>query len=159
MGHNRRGYTEEVAVNHRDRATAPKGLAVMDGLERTILSESHSMQVADDKTIETMVKGTLDQIEKHIDNYYSDTSAPLAARQKAELESFDRSHLAATLSPLIARSRRSHSILKQALTKVITSNLSYISPKDATLLPLEFVLSPSTVNSTYLKPSKSSPWT
>ena len=112
----------------------------------TATYESHLPQSADDGTVKTKAKTTLDQLELYVENFYLDRSAGTESSDK-ELATLETPHLSSThsLGGLMKESKARIPIIKHVLAYIVTSSISPKGKVGTHLLPSEFTNLPQTL--------------
>ncbi|KAG9515451.1 hypothetical protein KCV07_g7407, partial [Aureobasidium melanogenum] len=98
----------------------------------------HLPQPADDVSIITTIETICQQIELHIDNFYSNTERPLdsiSKRPRALLTEIDTGLVRPPLSEAMMRYRNKTTLIKQALAHMILSNITIEDGSPGSLLP------------------------
>ena len=108
---------------------------------------NHLPQSADDATIQHSAEATLEQIGLHVENFYQNAPTSLIKNYDSELKAFDSTYLPGPLAVLLPRSKVATSLLKHTLAHLATSSISPSGSPTRSLLPAEFVLLPSTIES------------
>lgn len=98
----------------------------------------------DDYTIQNDIKGMLEQIVLHVDNYYNSTASKIPHEARVELESFSTSD-SLPLIELLSDALSSHSVIQYCLTRQILNRISPHCDPASSFLPMSFVVLPSTL--------------
>ena len=104
-------------------------------------------QSADDETIRRKARATMDQIELHVEGYYQNRRNSGTKSTEAQLAAFDSQYLPGQLSVLLPQSKVARSIIKHVLSLLATSSISPTGVQARSLLPPEFSLMPSRIQS------------
>lgn len=119
--------------------------------------ESYLPQAADDRTVQTHICTTLEQLEMHVENFYQQSSSSGSKMAEAEVMYFDSPHLPGPLASLLPQSKNRMALIKHCLTHFVVSSITSTSDPTVSLLPHEFAVLPSlasTSESTTGKPGK-----
>lgn len=98
----------------------------------------HLPQPADDLSIVTTIEAICQQIELHVDNFYSNTEPPLdsmSERARALLPEIDTGLIQPSLSEAMTEYRFKRTLVKQALAYLIFSNITIEDGSPGSLLP------------------------
>lgn len=125
----------------RDFAREPKGPTVTEAGSDLATFENFLPQSADDNTIRSKAKTTLDQIELYVENFYQDASAA-STPNVSKLATFESPYLPSSVSSLLQQSRNRRALIKHSLARFVTSSISPTAGPDNCLLPTEFALLP-----------------
>ncbi|KAH0173610.1 hypothetical protein KCU67_g1192, partial [Aureobasidium melanogenum] len=102
----------------------------------------HLPQPADDVSIITTIETICQQIELHIDNFYSNTERPLdsiSKRPRALLTEIDTGLVRPPLSEAMMRYLDKTTLIKQTLAHMILSNITIEDGSPGSLLPQDIV--------------------
>lgn len=106
-----------------------------DGSENWI---RHLPQPADDVSIVTTLETICQQIELHVDNFYSNTEPPLSSiseRTRVSILEIDTGLVSPSLSEAMIEYRFKKMLVKQALAYLILSNITIEDGSPGSLLP------------------------
>ena len=146
------------SLYEQSQYTESKGPSVLEKPKPSDSFETYLPQSADDRTVQNTAKTIFDQIELHVENFYQNTSRMSTQPTEADVKTFNSPYLSGSLGALLAQSRNAVPLIKHSLAHFVTDSISLIANPEATLLPDEFVLLPSTVKGantrTSLKPGK-----
>ena len=149
---------ETGSMRKQNKPSNPKEPLVAEIAVSSRPYESYLPQSADDNTVKNKVRTLLDQIEDHIDSFYSNARDSEITFEEAGVNTFDSAQFSDSLFNVLPRTRKAISILKHALSFAVTSAISTNSQSRWPLLPDEFVLLPRAIISSKenesLKPGK-----
>ena len=155
----KRGALDTGVVGQRYQDSESKGPSVTETPSGSASIDSFLPQSADDKTIHTNVKTTLDQIELHVENFYQNAASSSTKFADAELAIFNSPYLPKSLAALLPQTNNQVPLIKHALAYFATSCISTTASPDWSLLPKAFVLLPSAIraasSTSSTKPGKS----
>ncbi|KAK4693237.1 hypothetical protein P7C71_g4125, partial [Lecanoromycetidae sp. Uapishka_2] len=132
-------------TDKQSKKLEPKGPLITEASSRDGLLAGHLPQSADDKTVQNIARTTLDQIELHVENFYERVARSSIRFADADIAAFNSPFLSDSLGTLLTQSSNAVPLIKHALAHFITDSISLIANPNATLLPDEYVLLPSTV--------------
>jgi hypothetical protein len=125
----------------------PKAPLVSETTSGSTSLDNFLPQSADDKTVRNNVKITLDQVELHVENFYQNTFVSGSRPAGAELATFNSPYLSNSLAALLPKTDNRVLFIKHALAQFVTSCISATAGPDRSLLPEDFVLLPSAIQS------------
>ena len=107
--------------------------------------EAYLPQSVDDATLRNKVRTMLDQMELHVENFYQNAPGPGSRSNDSTIAMFDSPTLQHPLPALLMRSPAALPLIKHALVYFTTAKISLSGQLDASLLPDEFIVLPSTI--------------
>jgi hypothetical protein len=96
-------------------------------------------QEADDSTIRKKASTLFDQLELHIENYYSDVRVAITPAMESELSRFSSPHLSEPLVAFLNSTSRPRQLIKHSLAFHVISLTSAAGESTRSLLPLGIV--------------------
>lgn len=107
-----------------------------------------------DSTLRSIASCTLDQIEMHVENFYTNVNGrSLDVETQSELEGLESSHVSGSISSLLSQSTKSTTLIKHYIANLIVARITLDVSTGASFLPQDYTAlqpSPSVVS----KPSK-----
>ena len=111
------------------------------------LFENYLPQSADDNTVKTRARTTLEQIEFHVETFYQNLPDFSTSNSENQLAAFDSPYITAPLVTLLSQSEDTMPLILHSLAYFVTASISPINGAAHSLLPIEFITLPSSFGS------------
>lgn len=104
----------------------------------------HLPQPADDSTLRHKAKTLLQQIDLHVENFYSDASptSQLDSNALSAVQYYDTNLLLSSLATLLSTSKSKKALIKHCLAHLILSKTDFNNPGSHSILPPELTSLP-----------------
>lgn len=99
---------------------------------------------ADDNTIRAKARTLMDQAELFVENFYLDTASPRSQPNAEAVSAFNSPYLPSDLEHMLMRSRQASHVIKHVLAYSTFHRITTSARTEATLLPPEYALAPTT---------------
>ena len=105
--------------------------------------QAYLPQSADDRTIQSAVKTLFDQIELHVDNYYTRANVEINSNIHQALSQVDSTRLPGPIDDLMLNSRTALPVIKHCFANLLIARISPSSNAGRSLLPAYLSVMPS----------------
>lgn len=103
-------------------------------------------QEADDSTVRKKTSTLFDQLELHVENYYSDVKVPITPTMESELSRFSSPHLSEPLVAFLNSTSRPRQLIKHSLAFHVINLTSVAGEGTRSLVAPDIVETVRTVN-------------
>ena len=117
--------------------------------------QAYLPQSADDNTVQRDVKTLFDQIELHVDNYYTKANVRVDSGTREALSLYDEATLPTSIESLIANPQTTLPTIKHCIAKVLIARMSPGFEDGASLLPAYLTSEPAKLKSSSMPPGES----
>lgn len=153
-----RGRDHRSPSGHRSRGVAAGAVAEKSSSSTSDESgfgwQAYLPQSADDQTVQNRVKTLFDQVDLHVDNYYTKSNVRIDSGTQTALSRLDDSNLPDSIDNLMSNPNVALPVIKHCIANLLLARMSPGFQDGASLLPAYLAAEPSKLHSSSMPPGE-----